>query len=129
MTDSETSQTAEAPRTPSMLASLLVVGVMIVLIVLSVIIFGSEVAEGPLQVSMTLATLVAAGVAYYYGFRGSVITDAIMNSVGGTIGTIYVLLAIGAIIGALYLSGTVAAFVYYGVNLLSPRLFYVMSLP
>ena len=126
MTDSETSQTAEAPRTPSMLASLLVVGVMIVLIVLSVIIFGSEVAEGPLQVSMTLATLVAVGVAYYYGFRGAVISDAIMNSVGGTIGTIYVLLAIGAIIGALYLSGTVAAFVYYGVNLLSPRLFYVI---
>lgn len=35
-----------------MLASLLVFGVMIGLIVLSVILFGTQVAEGPLQVSM-----------------------------------------------------------------------------
>lgn len=126
MTESETKSTEGTGRTPSMVASLFVFAVMISLIILSVIFFGSEVSEGALQVSMTLATLVALGVAYYYGFRGAVISDAILSSVNGTIGTIFVLLAIGAIIGALYLSGTVAAFVYYGVALLSPRLFYVI---
>ena len=116
----------ETGRTPSLAASLLVFAVMIGLIMLSVILFGSEVAEGPLQVSMTLATIFALIVAYYYGFRGALISEAIKNGVNGTLGTIFVLLAIGAIIGTLYLSGTVAAFIYYGVEILSPRFYYVI---
>ena len=118
--------TTDTGRTPSMIASLLVCGVMIGLIMLSVIFFGTDVAEGPLQVSMTLATLFALSVALYYGFRGALISEAIGSSVNGTIGTIFVLLAIGAIIGTLYLSGTVAAFIYYGIEILSPRFYYVM---
>lgn len=125
MTESETKNSGDSGRMPSMAASLLVCGVMIGLIILSVILFGSEVAEGPLQVSMTLATLFALVVALYYGFKGAVISEAISKSVNGTMGTIFVLLAIGAIIGTLYLSGTVAAFIYYGVDLLSPRFYYV----
>jgi Na+:H+ antiporter, NhaC family len=115
----------ETGRTPSMFASLLVMGVMIALILLSVALFGSEVADGALQVSMTLATLFALCVAFYYGFRGSVISDAILSGVNGTIGTVFVVIAIGTLIGALYLSGAVAAIVYYGVAIVSARFFYV----
>lgn len=113
-------------RTPPMFASLLVVAVMIGLIVLSVALFGTGVSEGPLQVSMTLATLFALGVAYIYGYRGAIISDAIREGINGTVGTIFVLLAIGSIIGTLYLSGTVAAFIYYGVDLLNPQFYYVI---
>ncbi len=81
-------------RTPSLAASLFVVGVMVGLILFSVIQFGSEVADGPLQVSMTLATLVALGVAYAYGHRGAVISEAVQKSISGTLGTMMVLLAI-----------------------------------
>ena len=125
MTDSEVKSSTETGRTPSMAASLLVLGVMIVLILLSVASFGGTVADGPLQVSMTLATLFALSVAYYYNFRGSVISQAILDGVNGTIGTIFVVLAIGTVIGALYLCGSVAAFVYYGSALISPRFFFV----
>ena len=126
MAASTSNSQEETGRTPSMIASLLVFAVMIALIMLSVVLFGSDVAEGPLQVSMTLATLFALMVAFYYGYRGAVISEAIRSSVNGTLGTILVLLAIGAIIGTLYLSGTVAAFIYYGVQLLSPRIYYVL---
>jgi NhaC family Na+:H+ antiporter len=115
----------ETGRTPSMFASLLVMGVMIALILLSVALFGSEVADGALQVSMTLATLFALCVAFYYSFRGSVISDAILSGVNGTIGTVFVVIAIGTLIGALYLSGAVAAIVYYGVAIVNARFFYV----
>jgi NhaC family Na+:H+ antiporter len=118
-------KTKETGRTPSMFASLLVLGVMITLILLSVALFGSTVADGPLQVSMTLATIFALGVAMYYGFRGSLISEAISSGVNGAIGTVFVIIAIGAVIGTLYLSGSVAAFVYYGVAILSPQVFYV----
>jgi len=109
-----------------MAASLLVLGVMIILILLSVAFFGGTVADGPLQVSMTLATLFAVSVAYYYNFRGSLISQAIADGVNGTIGTIFVILAIGTVIGALYLCGSVAAFVYYGSAIISPRFFFVI---
>ena len=120
-----TEKTQESGRTPSMFASLLVMGVMIALILLSVVLFGSAVADGPLQVSMTLATIFALSVAYYYNYRGSVISSAIADGVNGAIGTVFVILAIGTVIGALYLSGSVAAFVYYGVAIISPKFFYV----
>ena len=67
MTTFDSQASREAGRTPSMFASLLVLGVMVALILLSVGFFGGEVAEGPLQVSMTLATLFALAIAYYYG--------------------------------------------------------------
>ena len=115
----------ETGRTPSMFASILVMGLMIALILLSVTLFGGGVADGPLQVSMTLATLFAMCVAYYYGFRGSLISEAIAKGINGTIGTVFVILAIGTVIGTLYLSGSVAAFVYYGVAIISPKFFFV----
>ena len=124
MTASTTENSKETGRTPSMFASLLVMGVMIGLILLSVGFFGSEVAGGGLQVRMTLATLFALVVAYRYNFRGSLISEAISGGVNGAIGTVFVIIAIGTVIGALYLSGSVAAFVYYGVAIISARLFY-----
>jgi NhaC family Na+:H+ antiporter len=108
-----------------MLASWLVIGVMIVLILTSVALFGGEMADGALQVSMTMATLFALAVAYSYGFRGSVIGNAIHSGVNGAVGTVFVVIAIGTVIGTLYLSGSVAAFVYYGSDIISPRFFFV----
>ncbi|MGB5988032.1 MAG: Na+/H+ antiporter NhaC family protein [Desulfobacterales bacterium] len=125
MTSATSNPTGENGRTPSMFASLLVFGVMISLILLSVWLFPGEVEAGPLQISMTLATLLAVGVAYRYGFHGAVITEAITHSINAALGTIFILLAIGAVIGSLYLAGTVPAFVYYGVAILNPKIFYI----
>jgi len=125
MTQSNSKDNQETGRTPSMLASLLVMGVMVALILLSVVFFGGEVAEGPLQVSITLATLFALGVSYYYGFRGSLISRAIASSLSGVMGTIFVILAIGTVIGTLYLTGTVANIIYYGVAIISAKFYYI----
>ena len=110
---------------PSMAASLFVIGSMVALILISVVMFGSDVADGPLQVSMTLATLISVAVAGRYGHSGAVITKAIDNGINGVVGTLFVILAIGSLIGTLYLCGSVAAVVYYGVDLLTADYFYV----
>jgi len=126
MTSETSKSTEKTGRTPSMAASLLVVGVMIALILLSAAFFGGDVAKGPLQVSLTLATLFAVLVSHFHGFRGPLISQSIKVSVAATLGTIFVLMAIGALIGSLYLSGTVAAFIYYGVAIVSPQLSYLI---
>lgn len=126
MTTSTNQKPQETGQTPSTLASWSVLGVMIVLIVFSVGFFGGDVAEGPLQVSMTLATLYALSVAYRYHFRGSLISEAISGSINGAIGTVFVIIAIGTLIGTLYLSGSVAAFIYYGVAIINAKFFYLI---
>lgn len=110
---------------PSMGAAWFVIGSMVVLILMAVVLFGSSVADGPLQVSMTLATLVAVAVAARYGWGGSIISKAVHGGVNGVVGTLFIILAIGAMIGTLYLCGAVAAVVYYGVDLLTAEFFYV----
>ncbi len=108
-----------------MFASWLVIGVMITLILMSVALFGGDMADGALQVSMTMATIFALAVAYSYGYRGSVISNAIQSGVNGSIGTVFVVIAIGTVIGTLYLSASVASFIYYGAEIISPRFFFV----
>ncbi len=110
---------------PSMAMSLFVLGSMIALIIIAVVVFGSEVAAGPLHVSMTLATLIAVAVSASYGHGSTVISRAIHNGINGVVGTVFIILAIGAVIGTLYLCGAVAAVVYCGVNLLTADYFYV----
>jgi len=122
---STTEKTKDSSQTPSMFASLVVFGVMIGLILFSVIAFGEEVAAGPLQISMTLAVLVALGVAYRYGYRGALISQSITHHVSSALGSIFIILAIGMVIASLYLAGTVPAFVYYGVAILKPQYFYI----
>lgn len=99
-------------QTPSMLASLLVFGMMTGLIQLSVWLFPGEVEAGLLQISITLATLFAVGIAYLYRFHGGMITEAITLPINAALGTIFILLAINAVIGSLCLAGTIPAFVY-----------------
>jgi len=110
-----------------MFASVLVFVVMIGLILLAVFLFRAEAEAGPLQISITLALLFAVGVAYRYGFRGALVNEAVTKSINSALGTIFILLAVGALIGSLYLAGTVPAFVYYGVAILSPTIFYITA--
>ena len=67
MTTPNIEKSQKSGQTPSMFASLLVFGVMIGLILLSVWLFPGEVEAGSLQISMTLATLLAVGMAYQSG--------------------------------------------------------------
>jgi NhaC family Na+:H+ antiporter len=103
----------------------MVIGVMVTLIMVAVSLFGGKVANGALQVSMTMATLVALFVAYRAGYKGSLISTSIQSGVNGAIGTVFVVIGIGTVIGTLYLSGSVAAFVYYGAAIISPKFFYL----
>ena len=112
-------------QTPSMFASLLVFSLMIGLILLAVFLFRNEVDSGPLQISISLALLFAVGIAFLYGYRGALVSEAITKSINSALGTIFILLAVGALIGSLYLAGTVPAFVYYGVDVLTPTIFYI----
>src|SRR5688572_10359918 len=101
-------------RPPSMADALIPVACLIVLIAVSIYLFGVDAANGPLQVALLLSAAVAALVAAKNGHEYFRISDAIVGGISTAMGAIFILLAVGALIGTWNLSGTTATVVYYG---------------
>ena len=99
--------------------------VLIVLIGLTIILFGVDAASGPLQVALLTSAVFAGLVAFKNGYSVSAVRDAAIGGVTSALGAIFILLAVGALIGAWNLSGTIPTVVSYGLGLLNPTIFYV----
>ncbi|WP_240901209.1 Na+/H+ antiporter NhaC [Thioalkalivibrio sp. XN279] len=113
-----------AVRLPSMLQSLTPIAVLVVLLTLSIILFGADSSQGANQVALTFSAAVAAMIAIFNGERWTEILAAIVNGISTAMGALLILFAIGAMIGTWSMSGTVPAMIYYGSLLLSPTVFY-----
>lgn len=112
------------PRAPSLIDALIPVATLIVLIGLTLYLYGIDATNGPLQVALLLSAAVAALVARKNGYRYGFISDAIVGGVSTAMGAIFILLAVGGLIGTWNLSGTTATVVYYGIQILRPEIFY-----
>lgn len=115
---------------PSTLASVSALGVMVTAIVVTVILFGGEVDSGPLQVSMTIglsvAVLIAAGSARER--PRELLGEAMVSGITSAIATFFVIIAIGMLISSLLLSGTIATMLSYGAELATPAALYPLAL-
>jgi Na+:H+ antiporter, NhaC family len=115
----------EAPRPPSLWDAVLPVVALIVLIATSVALFGTGATDGPLQVALFTSAVIAALIARKNGHRYEQINQAVVAGISSAMSAIFILLAVGALIGTWNMSGTTPTVVYYGLELLSPRFFYV----
>src|SRR3954452_4149642 len=115
------------PRLPSLAESVAVIGLLIVLIVMTVALFGTDATSGPLQVSLLLAALGAGFLSWRLGHTTAAIRDAAVGGVSSAMSAVYILLAVGALIGTWNLSGTIPTIVYYGIGLLQPSIFYLSA--
>jgi Na+:H+ antiporter, NhaC family len=120
----EQAESGAPARIPSLTQALAPVLLLIVLLTLSVWLFGSDSSQGANQVALLLVAAVAAAIAIYNGERWADIHQAIVRGISTAMGAILILLAIGALIGSWTLAGTVPAMIYFGVQLLSPAIFY-----
>lgn len=113
------------PRQPSLLDALAPVIVLIVLIALTIIIFGTGSTDGPLQVALLASATFAGLVAFKNGHSSAAVRDAAVGGVTSALGAVFILLAVGGLIGAWNLSGTIPTVVTYGLRLLNPAIFFV----
>jgi NhaC family Na+:H+ antiporter len=118
---------ARPVRPPSLAESLLAIGILIVLIITTVALFGTDATSGPLQVSLFLAALGAGLLSWRLGNTSAAIRDAAVGGVASAMSAVYILLAVGALIGTWNLAGTIPTIVYYGIGLLQPNLFYLSA--
>jgi NhaC family Na+:H+ antiporter len=110
-----------------MTEALIPVAGLVVLVGLSYYLFGDAGANGPNQVALVVATMLAFFVGWRRGHSLASLGEAANASVSSGIGAIFILFAVGALIGTWALCGTIVAMVYYGLKLLSPDYFYVTA--
>jgi NhaC family Na+:H+ antiporter len=125
---SESGPEADVIRPPSTFDSAVVFSVLIVLLASSYLLFGKDSASGPNQIALIFASVVAGVVAHKNGMRWEGVSQAVVDGVATGLSAIFILLAVGALIGSWALSGTMAAMIYYGLELLNPNFFYLSTL-
>jgi NhaC family Na+:H+ antiporter len=125
--DGEEPQAVQQPRPPTLLDALLPIIVLIGLLALTIIYFGIDATNGPLQVALLLSAAFASLIAFKNGYTVAAIADAAVGGVTSAIGAIFILLAVGALIGTWNMAGTIPTVVHYGLGFLSPTWFYFAS--
>ena len=101
---------------PSLLDALLPIGVLVVLLSLSVYLYGDSSSSGPNQIALMSAALVAGLVGLKNGLKWAEIEDGILAGIHMAMKANLILLAVGALIGTWILAGTVPTMIW-----LSPR--------
>ena len=117
----------EQPQPLTLTESIIPVVSLIVLVALSYFLFGDAGANGPNQVALVVAAMIAVFIGWRRGHTLESLREAAIAGVNSGMGAIFILFAVGALIGTWAMSGTLVAMVYYGLQLLSPNFFYVTA--
>ncbi|MCF6332379.1 MAG: Na+/H+ antiporter NhaC [Draconibacterium sp.] len=109
-------------RKATLVGALIPIIILIILLTLNVILFEDTLA-GPNQIALLLAAAIAGLVAHYQGLKWKKIRKKIVSTIGSAMPSILILLLIGALAGTWMASSVVPAMIYYGLDLINPRLF------
>jgi len=116
--------TPPAVRRPSFAESLVPVFVLIGLLSASVALFGDGSSGGPNQIALILAAAVASLMGMRFGYSWKALETGIVNGISLAMGAILILLVVGSLIGTWILAGIVPTMIYYGLELLTPAVFF-----
>ena len=81
--------------------------------------------EGDPHIPILAASVVASIVAVSVGYTWKEIETGIIETISGAMTAILIIGIIGMIIGTWILSGTVPAMIYYGLKIISPKIFLI----
>lgn len=117
-------KTEESITAPSLIEALIPVTLLVILLALSVYLYGLDSSSGPIQVSLLTTSLFAGLLASRRGVSFDSLRIAIIEGISAGLGAIFILLGVGALLGIWNMGGTIATVVYYGLDLLKPSYFY-----
>lgn len=111
-------------RTPHWSVSLIPFGVLIAALIVVVRIFKADSMDGASQLALILAAAVAIGIGMiFYGVPWSSFEESLKSNMASISMSVIILLMIGAVAGTWMLSGVVPTMIYYGLHVISPRIF------
>lgn len=108
--------------------SLVPVVVLVILLALNITIFGSDAILGASQVALLFSAGICVWLAMWlFKKPWEEFEDAIRSNIGDVTTAIVILFMIGGISGTWTMSGTVPSLIYYGVQIISPKIFLVTA--
>jgi len=115
------------PRSPSLVDALIPIVSLVIMLGMSVHLFGSDSSSGPNQIVLTLGAAIGTIVAMKNGHEWHDILKAIVAGISTAMGALLILLAVGALIGTWLMAGTVPAMIFFGLELLNPQIFFAAA--
>jgi len=113
---------------PHPLVSMIPLVTLIILISLSIWIFGNDALLGSSQISLLFGTALCIAISVgFYKYPWKAFEEEIINTIGNSAIAIVILLLIGMLSASWMLSGIVPTLVYYGIQIMSPKFFLVMT--
>ncbi len=114
--------TVEKKR-PTLIHAFIPIGILVILLSINVVFFGSGATDGPNQIALLLAASVAGIISWRLGSSWEEIEHSIVKSISSAMAAMLILLVIGSLSGTWLLSGVVPAMIYYGLKILNPTIF------
>ena len=115
-------------RRVSIWLALIPLAVLVVVLALVIKVFGSDAIEGGSQISLLVASSVAALIAVTLCHcKWSTLERAITANIHTSSSAIIILLLIGAVAGTWMLSGVVPTLMYYGLHIIHPKTFLAVA--
>jgi NhaC family Na+:H+ antiporter len=118
---------SEAQKGPSLAAALIPVVALIALLASSVYLFGDGSSSGPNQIALILAAAVATVIGLRLGYSWHDLQEGIVHGISLSMAAVLILMVVGSLIGTWILSGVVPTMIYYGLEILSPGVFYAAA--
>jgi Na+:H+ antiporter, NhaC family len=113
-------------KKPSFILALTPLLLLIGLLTCNVFIF-EDTLSGPNQVSLLLVAFFGILISHGLGLKWEAINHRIIKTIGSAMPSIIILLLIGSLSGTWLLSGVVPAMIYYGLDAISPKIFFLFS--
>ena len=114
-------------HSPKLILSFIPIIVLIVSLVFVVKAFGTSVMEGASQIALLVASAVCVMIGMiFFKIPWQSFEDGIKENIGNVGSAIVMLLLIGAIGGTWMLSGVVPTMIYYGMQIVNPKIFLVI---
>jgi Na+:H+ antiporter, NhaC family len=115
-------------RKPSLIQAISPILFLIVLLVINILIFGTDGLSGSNQLVLVISSAVAGLIAIFQlKIKWENLQDGIVKSISSAMSSILILLLIGSLAGTWLLSGIVPAMIYYGLKILNPTIFLIAA--
>jgi NhaC family Na+:H+ antiporter len=104
-------------------AALLPVIALIALLAINVYLYGADSSYGPNQIALLMGAATAACMGWMMKIPTVAMLDGIKSSIASTLVAMLILLLIGSLAGTWMVSGIIPAMIYYGLDVLNPKIF------
>ncbi|MEZ5104777.1 MAG: Na+/H+ antiporter NhaC [Draconibacterium sp.] len=109
-------------RNATLAGALLPILILILLLTLNVFLF-DDTLSGANQMALLISAAVAGTIAVRLGYQWTEIRGKVVKTIGSAMPSIIILLLIGSLAGTWMISGVVPVMIYYGLDIINPKIF------